>query len=127
MSGNHVAHPVLISLTNVNTWIHSKTSLHAYLLLTLLPVAKFTHKTPCVHGLLQDQLVHQALNVVLSLLKTVAAVGVMMSDLGGNLHYCFMPIASWIADTPEECLLVAMGPKASPITTVIAENFSDPY
>ncbi|KAF8547350.1 hypothetical protein OG21DRAFT_1375260, partial [Imleria badia] len=62
MSGNHVAHPVLISLANIDTDIRSKTSLHAYLLLALLPIAKFTHKISRVHGLLQDHLVHQALN-----------------------------------------------------------------
>ena len=44
MSGNHMAHPVLISLANINACIRSKTSLHTYLLLALLPIAKFTHK-----------------------------------------------------------------------------------
>ncbi|KAI6039185.1 hypothetical protein EDC04DRAFT_2517054, partial [Pisolithus marmoratus] len=76
MSGNCMAHPLLISLTNINACLHSKSSAHAYLLLTLLPITKFTHKTTCVHSLLQDQLVHQALNIVLSPLKTATSVGV---------------------------------------------------
>ena len=80
MSGNHMAYPLLISLANINLLICSKTSLHAYLLLALLPIVKSTHKNTRIRGLLQDRLVHQALNVVLSPLKTVAAVGVMMSD-----------------------------------------------
>ncbi|KIM68966.1 hypothetical protein SCLCIDRAFT_104154 [Scleroderma citrinum Foug A] len=41
MSRNHMAYPLLISLANINVSIHSKASLHAYLLLTLLPIAKF--------------------------------------------------------------------------------------
>ncbi|KAN0074461.1 hypothetical protein V8E55_011873 [Tylopilus felleus] len=102
MSGNHVAHPVLTSLTNIDARIHSKMSLHAYLLLALLPIAKFTHKTTCVCGLLQDRLVHQALNIVLAPLKVIARVGVMIRDPVGNLHYCFTPLAAWIMDTPEE-------------------------
>ncbi|KAI6010124.1 hypothetical protein EDC04DRAFT_2581204 [Pisolithus marmoratus] len=87
MSGNRMAHPLLISLANIDAHLCSKSSAHAYLLLTLLPIAKFTHKTTHIHSLLQDQLVHQALNVVLSPLKTAASVGVMMSDPKGNLHY----------------------------------------
>ncbi|KAF8547254.1 hypothetical protein OG21DRAFT_1380838, partial [Imleria badia] len=107
MSGNRVAHPVLISLANIDIHIHSKASLHAYLLLALLPIAKFTHKETRIHGLLQDWLVHQALNIVLAPLKTAATVGVMMNDPVGNLRYCFMPIASWIADMPEEAIHIA--------------------
>ena len=85
ITGNRMAHPILISLTNIDASICSKTSLHGYLLLALLPIAKFLHKNTHVHGLLQDQLVHQALNKLLAPLKTAATVGVMMSDPVGNL------------------------------------------
>jgi hypothetical protein len=127
MSGNRVAHPVLISLANIDARIHSKTSLHAYLLLALLPIAKFTHKSTHIRGLLQDRLAHQALNIVLSTLKTAAAVSVIMSDPVGNLRYCVTPLASWIADTPEECLLAGTGPTASPVTIATSKHFSDPH
>jgi len=43
------------------------------------------HKTTHIRSLLQDQLMHQALNIVLSPLKTVASVGIMMNDPRGNL------------------------------------------
>ena len=69
---------------------------------------------------------HQALNIVLSPLKVAARVGIMMSDPIGNLHYCFTPLASWIADTPEESLLAATGPKVSLVTTATSKNFGDP-
>ena len=129
MSGNHVAHLVLINLqvVNIDAHIHCKTSLHGYLLLALLPIAKFTHKSTRIRSLLQDRLVHQALNIVLSPLKTMAAVGIMMSDPVGNLRYCFTPLALWIADTPEESLLAAMGPKVSPVTTALSKHFGDPH
>ncbi|KAF8547407.1 hypothetical protein OG21DRAFT_1424890 [Imleria badia] len=127
MSGNQVAHPVLISLANIDARIRSKTSLHAYLLLTLLPIAKFAHKTTRIHSLLQDRLVHQALNIVLSPLKVAAQVGVMMSDSVGNLRYCFTPLVSWIADMPEESLLAATDPKVSPVTTAMCKDFGDPH
>ena len=50
MSGNCMAYPLLISFTNIEPCIHSKTSLHAYLLLSLLSIAKFTHKHTRVHS-----------------------------------------------------------------------------
>ena len=127
MSGNRMAHPVLISLTNIDTYIHSKMSLHAYLLLTLLPITKFTHKTTRVHILLKDCLFHQALNVVLSPLKVATEVGVMMSDPIGNLQYCFTSLTSWIADTPEESLISPTDPKALPVTITVSKNFGDPH
>ena len=125
MSGNRMVHPVLIILANIDACIQSKTLLHAYLLLALLPIAKFTHKDTRVHGLLQDWLIHQSLNVVLAPLKTAAQVGIMMNDPAGNLRYCYTLLASWIADTPEESLLAATGRKASPVTTTTAKSFGD--
>ena len=127
MSGNRMAHPLLISLANIDAHLHSKASAHAYLLLGLLPIAKFTHKTTHVRSLLQDRLVHQALNIVLSPLKIAASVGVMMSDPRGNLRYCFTPLAAWIADTPEESLLAGTAMKVSPVTTATSKEFGDPY
>ncbi|KAI6011057.1 hypothetical protein EDC04DRAFT_2905737 [Pisolithus marmoratus] len=50
-----------------------------------------------------------------------------MSDPSGNLHYCFTPLAAWIADTPEESLLAGTSMKASPITTTTAQEFGDAY
>ena len=127
MSGNCVAHPVLISLANLDARIRSQTSLHTYLLPALLPITKFTHKTTHVCSLLQDHLFYQALNIVLSPLKVAAKVGVMMSDPIGNLRYCFTPLASWIVDTPEESLIAATGPKVSPVTTAMSKQFGDPH
>ncbi|KAI5985785.1 hypothetical protein EDD15DRAFT_2373881 [Pisolithus albus] len=123
-----MAHPLLISLANIDMHIHSKTSLHTYLLLALLPIAKFTHKVTRIRGLLQDQLVHQALSAIVLLpLKTAASVGIMMNDPRGNLHYCFMPLAAWIADTPEESLLAGTSIKVSPVTMATANEFGDAH
>ena len=127
MSGNHMAHPLLISLANIAPCVRSRTSLHAYLLFALLPITNFTHKHTRVRSLLQDRLVHQAINIVLSPLQTAAAVGVMMSDPRGNLRYCFTPLAAWIADMPEESLIAGTASKASPVTTATSKSFGDAY
>jgi len=85
MSGNRMAHPLLLSLANIATDIRSKGSLHGHLLLALLPVPTFIHKKSRIRSLLSDRLLHRCLDLVLTPLKTAAAIGVMMNDLRGNL------------------------------------------
>ena len=121
-----MAYPLLISLANIDPEICSKTLLHTYLLLALLPVAKFTHKQTRVRSLLQDHLTHAALSKILEPLKIAARVGYMMSDPIGNLRYCYTPLAAYIADMPEQTLLACVGPKASPLTITTLKQFGDP-
>ena len=67
------------------------------------------------------------LDKILSPLKTAATVGIMMNDPVGNLRYCYTPLASWIANTPEESLLSSTSPKTSPVTTVTSKQFGDSF
>ena len=120
-------HNILISLANIDANIHSKTSLHSYLLLVLLPIPKFVHKNSHICGLLKDWLFHQMLNHILAPLKTAATMKVMMSDLVGNLWYCYTPLVSWIANMPEECLISTTSPKAFPVTTTTSKHFGDSF
>ncbi|KAI6113305.1 hypothetical protein EDD17DRAFT_1453834, partial [Pisolithus thermaeus] len=89
MSGNCMAHPLLISLANIDAFPHSKSSVHAYILLALLPIAKFTHGTTHIHSLLQDQLVDQALNVILLPLSWTAASTMRWFQLNGVVEPCW--------------------------------------
>jgi hypothetical protein len=122
-----MAYPLLISLANIDLEICSRTSLRTYILLTLLPIAKFPHKQSRVQSLLQDRLTHACLNRVLEPLKTAAHVGYMMSDPVGNLCYCYTPLTAYIADTPEHTLLTCVSLKASPFTTATSKQFGDPF
>ncbi|KAI5993386.1 hypothetical protein EDC04DRAFT_2872669 [Pisolithus marmoratus] len=58
------------------------------------------------------------LDFVLKPLKVATAVGVMMSDPIGNLHYCFTPLQS---------LLACTNPKALPVSTAMCKEFGDPF
>lgn len=120
-----MAHPLLISLANLDANIRSKGSLHAHLLLALLPVSSFVHKKPRVRGLLSDRLFHYCLDIVLRPLKIAATIGVMMSDPVGNLRLCYTPLVAFIADTPEQGLVAGTSMKASPISIAIHNQFGD--
>ena len=85
MSGNRMAHPLLLSLANIAMDVCSKGLLHGHLLLALLPVPTFIHKKSHVRSLLSDRLLHCCLDLVLTPLKIAAAIGIMMNDPRGNL------------------------------------------
>ena len=114
MSSNCTAHPLLLSLANINADIHSKGSLHSFLLLAFLPVPLFIHNKSRVRGLLSDCLVHQCLDFVLKPLKITAAIG-----------HCYTSLVAYIADMPEQSLIACTSPKASPVSTAIYKQFGD--
>ena len=69
MTGDHIAHPLLISLANIKMATQLKLSSHAFLLAALLPVLKFVHKNKWMKGVLEDHLIHQCLDIILEPLK----------------------------------------------------------
>ena len=127
MTGNWMAHPLLLSLANIDSDICSKGSLHTHLLLALLPVVSFIHLKTRVCSLLADCLIHESLDFVLNPLKVAAAVRIIHPDPVGNLWCCFTPFVAHITDTPEQTLLLETSPKASPVSTATCKQFSDPY
>ncbi|KAG1816960.1 hypothetical protein EV424DRAFT_1540661 [Suillus variegatus] len=127
MTGGRVAHPLLISLANIKMATRNKASSHAFLLTALLPIAEFLHPVKRMQSVLEARLVHQCLDIVLEPLKQAARIGRMMSDPLGNLRYCFTPLASYIVDTPEACMLACVRGKTSPITMAMYENFGDAF
>ncbi|KAG2149227.1 hypothetical protein DEU56DRAFT_729632 [Suillus clintonianus] len=127
LTGNRVAHLLLISLANIHMNTRLKSSSNTFLLTALLPVPKFVHRKKQMKGVLQDRLVHQCLDVVLEPLKSAAQLGIMMSDPIRHSHYCFTPLASYIADTPEAMMLACVGGKTSPVTMAMYKQFGDAF
>ncbi|KAG2368012.1 hypothetical protein BDR07DRAFT_1372496 [Suillus spraguei] len=84
LTGDHVAHPLLISLANIYMKIQLKSSSNAFVLTALLPVPKHS-------------------------------------------HYCFTPLASYIADTLEAMMLASVGGKTLPVTMAMYKQFGDPF
>ncbi|KAJ6468957.1 hypothetical protein DFH09DRAFT_1254079 [Mycena vulgaris] len=80
MTGNRVAHPLLISAANIDMDFRMKASHHAFLLGAMIPIAKFKEKNNDIRGVLQRRLYHACLDFVFAPLKKAAQVGVMLSD-----------------------------------------------
>ncbi|KAG1783205.1 hypothetical protein EV702DRAFT_1191636 [Suillus placidus] len=106
LAGNRYAHPLLITLANIDP--------------------DFIHQVKHMHGVLADRLLHQCINIVIEPLKQAACLGIMMSDPAGLSRYCFMPLVAYVADTPEELIIACITMNASPVTMATHANFGDP-
>ncbi|KAG1732616.1 uncharacterized protein EDB91DRAFT_1251665 [Suillus paluster] len=127
LTGNCIAHPLLISLANLHMNMRSKLLTNSFVLTVLLPVLKFVQKKKCMKGVLQDCLIHQFLDLILRLLKQAAKHGIMLSDPIGRSRYCFTTLASYIVDMPEAMMLLTVGGKTSPVTMVMYMQFGDSF
>ncbi|KAG2091184.1 uncharacterized protein F5147DRAFT_748146 [Suillus discolor] len=63
LTGDHIAHLLRISLSNIHMNVCSKSSTNSFILAALLPVPKFIHKKKRMKGVLEDCLIHQCLNI----------------------------------------------------------------
>jgi hypothetical protein len=127
MTGGRVAHPLLLSLTNIKMEHRNKASNHGFLLAVLLPVVEFIHPTKRMQTILNDRLIHECLDIELEPLKQAARLGHMMSDPVGNLHLCYTPIAAYIVDTPEALMLACVRGLMSHLTLATFKKFGDPF
>jgi len=127
MTGDRVAHPLLISLANLVADIRMKSSHNSFVLLALLPVPKFVERDKKISGVLNDRLFHASLNFVLHPLKIGASIGVMMADPVGSRRFCFTPCAAYMVDTQEAIKLAGVAGKTSHLTMADYRNFGDPF
>ena len=80
MTGNWIAHPLLISLMDIVMDFQMKSFNHTFILLALLPIVKFIHKSKKICGVLKNHLIHECIDFIIKPLKKAAKFKVMMSD-----------------------------------------------
>ncbi|KAG1848368.1 hypothetical protein C8R48DRAFT_677294 [Suillus tomentosus] len=126
MTGARVAHPLLLGLANIHMQTRMKLSSRAFLLTALLPIPQYLHSNQRMRGVLEDRLIHQCLSIVLKPLMIAAEIGIM-SDPVGNVRHCYTPLAAYIVDTPEACMLACVRGKTSPFTMASYLEFGDNF
>lgn len=120
------AHPLLLSLANIDMECRMHSSNHAFVLLAILPEARFIAPEE-VQGVLGNRLFHECVDFVVEPLKTAARIGIMMSDPVGNQRFCFTPLVAFIADTPEQQVVSCADRSASPLTMVSSKQWGDSF
>ena len=126
MTGDRVAHPLLITLANIDSAIRSSSSSHALSLLALLPVPKFVGVKKGLHGILENRLMHSCLDLVSYPLKIILQRGAWLSDYVSDIRYCYTPLVACIVDTPEVAALAGVAGKTSHLTMATYKEFGDP-
>jgi len=126
MTGDRVAHPLLITLANIDSRLRSSSSSHAFSLLALLPVPKFIGVKKGLHGVLENRLTHSCLDFITHPLKVASQMGAWLSDYAGNIRRCFTPLIAYIVDTPEATALTGVAGKTSHLTMASYKEFGDP-
>jgi Plavaka transposase len=127
MTGNRIAHPLLISLANIAMDFRTKASNDLFLLLALLPIPKFIHSDRKVCGVLESRLFHLCLDIILEPLKKATQFGISMEDPLGLSRVCFPSLAAYIVDTPESALVACVAGKTSSVTMASFKQFGDDY
>ena len=127
MTGDRSAHPLLITIANIDSAVRSSTSSHALKLLALIPVPKFFGIKKGLHGVLENRLIHLCLDFITAPLKAATRNGAWMNDYAGHIRKCFTPLAAYIADTPEAAALTGVAGKTSHLTTASFKEFGDPF
>ena len=127
MTGNRVAHPLLISLANIAMDFRTKASNDLFLLLALLPIPRFIHSDRKIRGVLESRLFHFCLDIILEPLKKATQFGISMEDPLGLSRVCFPSLAAYIVDTPESALVACVAGKTSSVTMASFKQFGDDY
>lgn len=125
MTGDRVAHPVLLSLANIRMDVRMKTSSHAFVLTALLLCPKFLAKDRPICGVLESRVVHLCVDVITQPLKLAARAGRMMADPLGYSRFCSTALASYIVNTPEASLVACVAGKTSHLTMANYRTFGD--
>ena len=124
-TGNREMHPVLLSLANITSGVQMKATSHAFALAGYLPIPKFLNVSTPLQATLAACVYHICLDIICINLKAAEWEGRMLPDLSGNQRYCHTPLASWIADLPEQRLLASVRANQSPFTLTSSESFGD--
>ncbi|KAI5993922.1 hypothetical protein EDD15DRAFT_2166857 [Pisolithus albus] len=74
--------------------------------------------------ILQAQLWHRCMDIIMEKLKHAANVGEFMTDPFGDIQFCFTPLIAWTANLLEQ-QLISVTQNASPVTLATLEKVGD--
>ncbi|KAI9573718.1 hypothetical protein HD554DRAFT_2167277 [Boletus coccyginus] len=123
-TGGLETHPLFITIGNIDSDIHMKTTSHAWQCIAFMPVLKFnTHLD--YQTILQLRVWHKCVDIITANLKHAANTGAFLVDPSGNTQYCFTPLVGWIVDLPEQQMIACTFKNASPITMAMLKQFGN--
>ena len=120
--GDKKAWLVYITIRNISKEVHRKSSAHATVLLGYIPVCKLECFTKKHHSVQSYQLFHDCIKTILLPLVAAGKSGVDMVCMDGFVCSVYPILATYIADYPEQCLVVCCKENSCPKCTVTLKS-----
>jgi hypothetical protein len=116
--GDKQAWPVYLTIGNISKSIRRQPSSHGSILIGYLPVTKLANFSEGTHAIAQYRLFHQAMRTLLQPLVAAGRNGVLMTCADAKIRKIFPILAAYVADYPEQCLVVCCNENRCPKCTV---------
>ena len=123
-TGGLEMHPVFMSIGNIQSDVRMQAMSHAWHCIAFIPTSEF-EVHPDYQTILFAHLFHHCMDEVMAPLKHAALHGVTLTDAVGSIRHCYMLLASYIADLPEQQLISCVAMSASPVTVAERSQFGD--
>ena len=124
MTGDLEMHPLFLTIANINSDVRMKATSHAWACIAYTPTPEFLVH-PNFQSVLEAHVWHRCMDIVCTGLKLAAHASTFMSDPNNLTRYCFMPLAAYIADLPEQHMIACVMKSVSPISLAEQSQFGD--
>ncbi|KAG2140491.1 uncharacterized protein EDB93DRAFT_1241855 [Suillus bovinus] len=93
LAGGIEMHPVFVTISNIDSEVHSKATLQAWCCVAYIPIVKF-HIHQEYQSILQARLWHKCIDLVFANLKVTANNGCFMPDPSRYIRHVFTPLVA---------------------------------
>ncbi|KAG2055026.1 hypothetical protein BDR06DRAFT_845373, partial [Suillus hirtellus] len=126
-TGGLEMHPIFVSLANIQSDVQMRATSHAWQCVGFMPIPEFSDIHTDYQTILSQWLFHKCMDIIFTDVKVTAMAGKFMPDSSGHLRHCYMPLAAYTADLPEQQAIACVLKVASPITLDTSQSFGDSY